>query len=430
MAGSVRQFPRPARQPLTYDCVQLHMCGLLPPVRRPLRGAWLIRTPLTPLLMCAVLAAAAPAAFAQSTSEDRARVCPVSADPAYGLTIDMPVRVGGGAMYVAARERGYLQGLRGPSGEAVSFRRTGSTPLGTRPQPVDVWEITWDGAGQPVTIYIDAYRFGMPKAPVGLTCVGFATGVPPVDLMLADELQTALAVERGTEQSTLAPIPLGHEGDRTPGVAFDRFRMLAVAARLAAASGQPFAPDSEETRRASTSAYLTLVAFPGTCGGQTVPPVAIEMVNPRSGPVSPRESGITGEALVRLLPGATLPAGAIGVVMPLFTFRPDDVVRVLYDPVGCEAAERVVTSRVTVTPARAIEMPTPVLPEGVARPDEPLWLQVVIDIDGTFRVPRYLGGPEALMDRALDTLRSWRAEPARVNGTPVVFNTLVAMRFE
>ena len=53
-------------------------------------------------------------------------VCTVSADPAYGLSVATPIQVGGGAMYGPARERRYLDALRGPKGQPVQYKRSGS----------------------------------------------------------------------------------------------------------------------------------------------------------------------------------------------------------------------------------------------------------------------------------------------------------------
>src|SRR3974377_748988 len=54
--------------------------------------------------------------------------CPLSTDRTYGLAIENPVKVGGGDMYMASRQVKFLSALRGPAGEGVHFKRTGSMP--------------------------------------------------------------------------------------------------------------------------------------------------------------------------------------------------------------------------------------------------------------------------------------------------------------
>jgi hypothetical protein len=50
--------------------------------------------------------------------------CPLSMDPTYGLTVENPIKTGGGDLYMAAREVKFLNALRGPAGEGVHFKRT------------------------------------------------------------------------------------------------------------------------------------------------------------------------------------------------------------------------------------------------------------------------------------------------------------------
>ena len=98
--------------------------------------------------------------------------CGVSDEPAFATTKEHPVQVGGGAMYVASRERRYLDALRGPMGEPVQYKRTGSL----RPERdgrtiLDTYEITYPGLDKPITFYFDGYHFDDAlKAPKGFTC--------------------------------------------------------------------------------------------------------------------------------------------------------------------------------------------------------------------------------------------------------------------
>ena len=95
-------------------------------------------------------------------------LCPISTDDTYGYTKENAIRVGdGGELFGGpARERAYLDNLRGPNGEPISYERTGS--LNFEDTILDEFVIT--GLGAPVTLYLDSYKFEEPMAPVGFTC--------------------------------------------------------------------------------------------------------------------------------------------------------------------------------------------------------------------------------------------------------------------
>ena len=96
--------------------------------------------------------------------------CPVTTDDTYGYTKENAIRVGDGADLFGgpAREREYLDNLRGPNGEPVSYERIGS--LNIEDTILDEYQIT--GLPAAVTLYIDTYRFEELMAPVGFTCAG------------------------------------------------------------------------------------------------------------------------------------------------------------------------------------------------------------------------------------------------------------------
>jgi len=97
-------------------------------------------------------------------------ICPIATDPTYGYTMENAIRVGdGGELFRGpARERAYLDNLRGPNGEPIFYERTGS--LNFEDTTLDEYVIT--GLGTPITLYIDIYRFEELKAPAGFTCAG------------------------------------------------------------------------------------------------------------------------------------------------------------------------------------------------------------------------------------------------------------------
>jgi hypothetical protein len=95
--------------------------------------------------------------------------CTISTDTTYGYTRENAIRVGdGGELFGGpARERAYLDNLRGPNGEPISYERTGS--LNFEDTILDEYVIT--GLGKPVTLYLDSYKFEELKAPMGFICV-------------------------------------------------------------------------------------------------------------------------------------------------------------------------------------------------------------------------------------------------------------------
>src|SRR5688572_20395970 len=116
---------------------------------------------------CAVAAVVLAVTTSRASAQDPpapdatrpASACPVAEDPAYAFTPERAVQVGGGAMFVASRERRYLDALRGPAGEPIRYRRMGSQPASDGQTILDAYEVTYDGAEKPVTLYLDAYHF-------------------------------------------------------------------------------------------------------------------------------------------------------------------------------------------------------------------------------------------------------------------------------
>lgn len=107
--------------------------------------------------------------------------CAVATDPTYGYTRENPIRVGENPLTSPiqeipmtsllrgpSRERAYLDALRGPKGEPITYKRSGS--LAGKGVILDAYEITWSGLDQPIVLYLDMYHYVEPKAPVGLTC--------------------------------------------------------------------------------------------------------------------------------------------------------------------------------------------------------------------------------------------------------------------
>ena len=350
--------------------------------------------------------------------------CGVSQDAAFATTREHAAQVGGGAMYAAARERRYLDALRGPGGEPLQYRRRGALPLGTDARTiVDAYDVTYAGLAQPITMYLDAYHFDDALvAPKGFVCaVPFGLTPPPPDPFLAMETLRAVAIEQGSTRD-FAPISLDADGSAMHGFLLDGFRVVARAARAAAAAGGRL--DPQHPPRDLLRVRMIAVAVPVRCDGKDAAPAAIELVAAQGDAPSPEGDPVRGDALGRLLPGMSLPPGTLAAVYPLDRPRVTDTLRVTY-PEPCGE----VVLPFTYTNGRAGTLPTPPLPAGQPPTARPVRLQALLDLDGAVRKPVYAGGPERLADAAVAALGNWSAEPIRLNGAPLPTPILVPVRF-
>lgn len=354
--------------------------------------------------------------------------CAVSDEAAFATTKDHAVQVGGGAMYVAARERRYLDALRGPSGEPITYKRIGALLAPDGHTILDGYEVTYTGLDKPITLYLDAYHYDDAlKAPKGFVCaVPIALNPPPPDAFLALSSLMKLAIEQGAAKD-FEPIPLEPDVSSAHGFILDYFRVIARASRAAAASSTPI--DPKNPPRDLIRTHMLVVAYPLRCGDrEPVAPAAIEIV-PAQGEAPRRDGDLaSGGALARLLPGMNLPAGAIGATYPLERPRPSDTIKISYPEGGCGAANDV-SLPMKYTNARPLKTPAPGLPPGQGATDRPVRLQALIDADGTAQQIVYIGGPEALTVAAIEAVHGWTAEPARLNGAPIVIPVLLQVRF-
>jgi hypothetical protein len=264
--------------------------------------------------------------------------CGISDEPAFATTRDHAIQVGGGAVYVAARERRYLDALLGPMGEPLTYKRTGAFRPDVDKEGrtiLDAYEVTYPGLDKPVTFYLDGYHFDDAlKAPKGFTCaVPIGLSAPPPDGLLAAESLLQLAIEQGAVKD-FAPISLDVDGSSAHGVLIDHFRVIARASRAASAAGTPIDPKTPSLELMRTR--MVVVAYPLRCGDKApVAPASIDIV-PGQGPPPRRDGEIaTGEALARLLPGMDLPAGAIAATFLIDRPRATDAIKIAYPDGGC-----------------------------------------------------------------------------------------------
>jgi len=358
----------------------------------------------------------------------RVESCAEAPDAEYGLSPTKPIQIGGGPVYMNARQRRFLDALRGPDGQTL--RVVGGIGSGPANLPgfgrtiIDTYTVTYEGHDQPISIFMDAYHFGHPRVPKGFTCatpLPTALRIPPIDPFKADPAMMALAIEQAT--SAFPPIPLEPDGSSAHGVAFDQFRMRAFAAR---AAGRPFAPDKPP---ADVRAGLVVLAYPASCEGQRVPAQRVEIVGEQGMPLQP-DGPLVSDAseLSALLPDVMIPPSSVAARYRLTGPRPKDQIRITY-ATPCAGPAQTVLLPLTVEPAKLITSAIAHMPPGSSEPDPTVYAQAVIDMEGRFKQVVVIGGPASLAPAALESLEQWRARPAQVNGAPVVSPIVLQILF-
>lgn len=367
----------------------------------------------------------------QADTSRPASYCDAADDPTYAYTPGRAVQVGGGAMFVASRERRYLDALRGPGGEPVRYKRTGTTTLEPNALTIiDVYEVTYDGAEKPVTIYLDAYHFddGL-RAPRGLTC-GAPIGLAPPgpDLFQASRHLLQLALERGPAEN-IPPIPLEPSSDAQSrrGIVLDHFRMMALAARAAAVAGKPIPLDAGVRPPDSLRQRTVVVAFPMSCDGRTIMVRSIDLVSAQGQPAPRQGDYATGETLTALIPGLDVPAGSVAATFGLQAPRPSDAVKLTYTEACGSTGD--VTLPLQQTPLRPVSTPDPAMPDGVSASTGTVRLQAQVDLDGKLRHVTYVGGPRDLLRAAIEAVRNWTMDPVRINRAPISTPVSLQVRF-
>jgi hypothetical protein len=367
---------------------------------------------------------------AQTPATDAARTgsqCAVAADEDYAFTREQPVQVGGGAMFVASRERRYMDALRGPGGEPVRYKRLHSAPAPDGQTILDAYELIYDGGEKPATIYLDAYHFDDDmRAPKGFIC-GAPIGLMPPgpDLFQASRQLARLAVDQGAAKD-FAPIPLdaGPDGRPARGVVLDHFRMMARVTRAAASGGTPIVLDPAQRPPDALRQRTVIVAFPWTCDGRRILPRSIDLMSAQGQPAPRQGDDVAGEALAAQVPGLDVPEGSVAATFGLQAPRANDAVRITYAEPCNGAAD--VTLQLRQTPLRTINTPQPAMPDGVSAASNSVRLQAQVDLDGGLKYVTYVGGSRELLAAAAEAVRGWSVDPVRINNAPI--STPVALQ--
>lgn len=112
-------------------------------------------------------------AFSQQFLDDGSmKLSEVSTDKKYGFEAKHKTSIQVGTV---ENEYAYIGALRGPNGEQIQARRSGSCCSFKSKDSafgkgfLDVWEITYPGLEKPMTIYLNGYKYEAPKCPKGLT---------------------------------------------------------------------------------------------------------------------------------------------------------------------------------------------------------------------------------------------------------------------
>lgn len=102
----------------------------------------------------------------------------VAASPTYGYSENEPILLGGDALQSGPeRSRRYLNSLRGPHGEEITYEREGSCCMFETENSelgaglLDRYALTYEGLAEPLLIYINMYDGGELFIPQGLTAV-------------------------------------------------------------------------------------------------------------------------------------------------------------------------------------------------------------------------------------------------------------------
>lgn len=364
-------------------------------------------------------------AGAQDVPASQRPPCEISQEESYGYAPGNAIQVGGSPLYGASRQRRYLDALRGPEGQAVTYKRTGQFRAPDQ-TILDGYVLTYEGLEKPITLFLDWYHYNPAKAPRGFTCAQpFNLGPPPLDPFRESDQLQKVAIDHGGARE-FPPIPLSPDGSTKYGVILDQFRILANAARAATSQGSPL--DARNLPREIAQVGMIVIAYPLECEGRKIAARGLTMADATGKPMTGATRQMASERVATALPGISIPEGAAVTEVQLQRPRNGDTYTVSYTEAACGNPQGAMTFRSTFGPAKGIEMPPALLPEGTdAGP--PMLLQVIVDTDGKIQLPAYIGGAPALVEIAKESLSRWRVEPARANGSPIASGVLLQVHF-
>jgi hypothetical protein len=341
--------------------------------------------------------------------------CGISEDGTLGSK-DNPIKVGGGALYLASREVKYLSALRGPAGEGVHFKRQGSTRAADGATILDDYFVEYTGIDKPIHLYIDGYHWLQPLAPKGWLCGADMNLAPPgPDPFETQDQLNAMAVKMADQP--VMPISADPDGSRTHGVVFDHMRLITLAARAAIASNKTLDSKSlGELGRAKT----VVVAFPRTCEGKMVMADAIALAD-QQGNQPKLVDTAKGNKVASMLPGFEAPANSIAFAFETKGLIEGSRIAIRYED-ACGAEGKEVLMPVRFERGKVTKSAPGVAPADVQVPaaGAQVRVQVILDADGVPQYPAYAGGPYELHDAAITAAKEWRLDAPTMNGAPIL----------
>jgi hypothetical protein len=314
---------------------------------------------------------------------------------------------------MAAREVKFLNALRGPAGEGVHFKRTGSLrgPDGTI---LDAYSLDITGDRR-TTLYVDGYHWSDPLAPKGFLCGAPMNLAPPgPDPFETTRQLNAIAVNLGAAE--VDPISIDADGSRAHGVVYDHVRLIALAARAAAASGAPLDPN--RLPQPVASPHLVVIAVPVVCAGETIAPEAVRLTD--SSGNQPRTIGTaSGAQIADLSPGLAGRADAVAIAYDVPALIAGARTTVHYAKL-CDGKPDVDLPVTIASPRVVSQAPAPP-PPGKTVPTDgaKVVMQIFVAADGSALNPAFLSGAYEFTAAAAESLKGWKFEPTRVNTAPV-----------
>jgi hypothetical protein len=347
--------------------------------------------------------------------------CGVSTDAAYGASPEHAIRTGGGDLYMASRQIKYLEALRGPDGQGVHFKRSGSmAPLKDADRTItDAYQVEYQGIAKPATIYMDGYHWDTPLAPKGWLC-----GAPMnLDPPRADPFKTSaqlLALTIAHADAYAQPIPFESTGPHTHGVVFDYVRVLAGFARAAAAKGKPL--DPEELPSELRAKVMVVIATPGDCDGKPLKVSNVAATDHNGNQPRIVKRATNPKDIGSLVGGYDVPEGSMAVEYGTDNLIAGAKLVVTYEPCASAPTAAPTEFPVTVTKADLVsDAPAPPLAGMTVKPEgETVALQLFVLPDGSGQSPVYDGGAYALRDAAIAAIPKWSFSPSRINGAPIL----------
>jgi hypothetical protein len=227
------------------------------------------------------------------------------------------------------------------------------------------------------------------------------------------------------------PVPLDAAGPVVHGVVFDRFLVGAVKARAAFKAGTPIDPATAPPALVQTD--FVAVAFPLSCNGAAITPSDIKVFGGGTRPGPLRETGphLTGDGLAERVPGAVLPAGAVGRTFAGVAFSQNLEVRVTYSAPPCGTQSPTLSFPIQWTRGQPLpHMAIARLPSNttLGSPTQ-VQLRGTVDLDGAYRFPTLAEGPSELAPTASVAASQWRFQPYRANGIPSPVSVIMPLTF-